>query len=357
MPDWTRSMEQSFDYYVVDPSTWGDDRLITTVTNCTITRDLGNETLGSATLDADEELNDMYVRPYLVTLQDRIKEKFCLGTFLCQTADMSYDGKRQFRSYDCYTPLIEMKENPMEIGYSIVKNENLLQRAIAIVEESVRAPVIPTSDTSDKMRLEKNFVSELSDTRLTFVSDLLAIGKYSLGLDEMGRIIFQPYQELAALRPVYEFNDGNSSILYPEIKIRGELFDIPNVVDVVYSSQTSKKTLRSTKVNDDPNSPVSTVARGRRITFRDTNPSVGDDTTQGILDLYAENLLKEKSTIEYTLTYSHGYCPVRLGDCVRLAYSRAGIKDTNAKVIRQVIHCTPGCKVEETSVFTEKLWR
>ena len=357
MPNWTRSMEQSFEYYLVDPDTWGDERLLQTVTNCSITRDLGNDTLGSATLDADEELNDQYVRVYLVTFQDRIRERFCLGTFLCQTADLSYDGKRQYRSYDCYTPLIELKENPMEIGYSLLKNDNLLQRAIGIVEESVRAPVVPATDTRQEMILEKNFVSEQSDTRLTFVTDLLKIGKYSLGLDELGRVIFEPYQELAALRPKYEFNDGNSSILYPEIKIRGELFDIPNVVDVIYSSQTSNKTMRCTKINDDPNSPVSTVTRGRRITFRDTNPSIGDSATQEILELYTENLLKQKSTVEYTLTYSHGYCPVRLNDCVRLSYERAGIKDTNARIIRQVIHCEPGCKVEETSIFTEKLWR
>ena len=72
---------------------------------------------------------------------------------------------------------------------------------------------------------------------------------------------------------------------------------------------------------------------------------------------YAENLLKELSSLEYTITYTHGYCPVRLGDCVRLNYERAGLKGIKAKVVSQSISCEPGCPVTEKAVFTNKLWR
>ena len=72
---------------------------------------------------------------------------------------------------------------------------------------------------------------------------------------------------------------------------------------------------------------------------------------------YAEQLLRELSTVEYSVTYSHGYCPTRLGDCVRLNYSRAGINGVKAKVVSQSIKCEPGCPVTEKAVFTTKLWR
>ena len=71
---------------------------------------------------------------------------------------------------------------------------------------------------------------------------------------------------------------------------------------------------------------------------------------------YAERLLRELSSVEYKVSYSHGYCPVRVGDCVRLNYKRAGIADIKAKVISQSIPCEPGCTVDETAVFTTKLW-
>ena len=65
---------------------------------------------------------------------------------------------------------------------------------------------------------------------------------------------------------------------------------------------------------------------------------------------------KSLSTLEYEVTYTHGYCPVRLGDCVRLDYAKAGLSGVKAKVISQSIDCVPGCPVTETAVFTTKLW-
>ena len=82
--------------------------------------------------------------------------------------------------------------------------------------------------------------------------------------------------------------------------------------------------------------------------------------------------------MEYKVTFSHGYYPVRLGDCVLLNYKAAGINNVKAKYIRlyfnagysarwvelneiqimkQAITCDTGCKVTETAIYTSKLWR
>ena len=86
------------------------------------------------------------------------------------------------------------------------------------------------------------------------------------------------------------------------------------------------------------------------------NPELSGDPAQGQIEQYAEQLLRDLSTLEYTVSYTHGYCPVRLGDCVRLNYDRAGITNVKAKVISQTIKCTPGCPVTEKAVFTKRLW-
>lgn len=134
-----------------------------------------------------------------------------------------------------------------------------------------------------------------------------------------------------------------------------DLYGIPNVVEVVYSNNLG--TLYSRVVNDDVNSPISTVNRGREIIHRVTDPELAGNSSQRQIDEYAEQLLRNLSCLEYTVTYTHGYCPVRLGDCVRLNYTRAGITDMKAKVISQSIKCTSGCQVTEKAVFTKKLWR
>lgn len=352
MVDWLSSMQQTFEYYAVDPNTWKDERRINNVISCTIDWDSEAETLGSATIDVEESLGECYIRVYLVTIQNGVKEKHPLGTFLVQTPSSSFDGKIRDVSMDSYTPLLELKESPPPIGYYIAKGENIMDSAYRLVREHARAPVVKTQcDTN----VFEDFVSDTSDTWLTFLIDLISNAKYSFSLDEMGRILFSPKQDTASLQPVWTYDDGNSSILYPELSMDHDLYGIPNVVEVVYSNGNDN--YYSRVINDDENSPTSTINRGREIVYRETDPSIIGDPTDNKIQEYAEQLLTNLSTLEYTVTYSHGYCPVRLGDCVRLNYSRAGLKNVKAKVVSQSISCKPGCKVTEKAVFTTKLWR
>ena len=154
---------------------------------------------------------------------------------------------------------------------------------------------------------------------------------------------------------MYTFNDDNSSILYPDFDMEHDLYGIPNVVEVIYSS--GRDNYYAKVVNDDIDSPISTVNRGREIVYRVTDPDLIGDPTENQIQEYADNLLRALSSIEYTVSYKHGYCPVRVGDCIRLNYARAGINNIKAKVISQSIECVPGCPVTEKAVFTTKLWR
>ena len=351
MADWLSSMQQTYEYYIVDPSTWKDVKLINNVKSCTINRDSEAETLGSATINVTESYGECYIRAYLVTIQNGIKERHALGTYLVQTPSSSFSGKIQDVSMDAYTPLMELKENPPPLGYSILKDENIMKRAYQIVREHARAPVVPTDCTNN---LFYDFVADTSDTWLSFTTDLIANAKYEFALDELGRILFAPKQEIVSLQPVWTYDDSNSSILYPDITLDHDLYGIPNVIEVIYSN--GKDHYYARVVNDDSNSPVSTVNRGREIIHRITNPDLIGYPTEAEINEYAKRTLKEMSSIEYKITYTHGYCPVRIGDCVRLNYTRAGLTNIKAKVISQSIKCEPGCPVTEKAVFTTKLW-
>lgn len=346
MPNWTSSMQQTFEYYIVDPGTWRDMKQLTTVKSCTIERDLEAETLGSATIEVSESVGECYIRVYLITIQNGIREKHPLGTFLVQTPSSGFDGKLKNVFMDAYTPLLELKENPPPLGYHVPKGDNILNYAFSTTREHVRAPVIKTTCNTN---LNSDFVADPSDTWLSFLIDLLKNAEYGYALDDMGRVMFAPIQETHSLQPIWTYDDGNSSILYPELSMDHDLFGVPNIVEVVSSEGSGYVYGRAE--NNDPNSPTSTVNRGRPITHRIQDPGqVGD------LNEYAKQQLKELSSLEYTVTYTHGYCPVRLGDCVRLNYTRAGLIDIKAKVVSQSIKCEPGCPVTEKAVFTAKLW-
>lgn len=352
MIDWTKSMTQTFEYYKVDPYTWKDDVQITSIESSKINRDQSNETLGSATFDIGEELDECYIRTYLVVGQNGETLKVPLGTHLVQTPSVGFDGRKHDISLDAYTPLIELKESPPPIGYSILKGQTIMPLAASLCRENMRAPVVDASSTET---LYADFVSNLDDTWMTFITDLVANAKFEPGLDEFGRLIFEPVQDTASLQPVWTYTDDNSSILYPEITDERDLYGIPNVVEVVYSTDAGY--LFSRVVNDDPNSPISTVSRGREVVHRDSRPSISGNPTQEYIDQYAFQLLRSLSVLEHKITYTHGYCPVNIGQCVMLNYEKANIKNVKAKVISQSIKCETGCPVEETAVYTTRLWR
>lgn len=352
MADWTQSMQQTFEYYTVDPGTWKDVKRITTVTSSSISRDWNTDTLGSASFNITENIGEVYLRIYLVTVQNGITERHPLGTYLVQTADLNFDGLVTSNSFDGYTPLIELKEKRPPLGYYSAKDANIMDEAYRLTEAGARAPVVKATAAN---KLYSDFVANTDDTWCTYISDLIANAKFYFDLDELGRILFSPKQDMAALQPVWTYTDDNSSILQGSIKFNRDLYGIPNVVEVVYSDENNYYYARV--VNDDENSLISTVNRGREIPYRDTNPSFSGEPTQAMVDEYAQQLLRDLSTVECTISYTHGHNGVRIGDCVRMDYTRSGLTDIKARVVQQDITCTPGCSVSETATFTQKFWR
>ena len=359
MPDWTRSMQQTFEFYKVDPGTWGITEKLDFFKSGSIVRDLENETSGSASFSTTKAIGECYIRPFLVTTQysrdngtrSESVERFPLGTYLCQTPGTKFDGLTEDYSIEAYTPLIELKEKTVPVGYGLRAGTRILATARNIIRENMRGPVVGGTSTDE---LSSNFASNLDDTWITFISDLLLCGNYMLDLDNTGQVLFSPIQNVSSMQPRWIYTDDNSSILYPSISVERDLYGIPNVVEVVYSNETTN--LFSRVSNQLASSPTSVPSRGRTIIYREQNPEISGIVTQSVLDTTARNILREKSSIEYKITYTHGYCPVRVGDCVLLNYKRAGLDGVRAKVIRQSIKLEPGCPVEETAVYTETLW-
>lgn len=351
MADWSASMQQTFEFYTVDPVSWANKEKIDTIIDCTI--DWNNEdTLGSARFTTTQTFDECYIRIYLITIQNGVTEKFPLGTFLVQTPETKFDGRVTSISMEAYTPLIELKDTKPPYGYTVMDGVSIMDTVYDLVADNTRVPVIKTTDAET---LNGTFMSDFdNDTWLSFLSELMANARFHFALDELGRIMFAPDQKVEAMKPIWTFDDGNSSILYPEVTVARDLYGIPNVVEVLYSNDEDFKFARIE--NTDENSPVSIPTRGRRVVHRVTNPDDLTNPSQVMINNYAEELLRELSTLEYTINYSHGYCPVRVGDCVMFDYERANLRGIKAIVKSQSIRCSTGCQVSETAVFNSRLW-
>lgn len=354
MPDWTKSMKQTYEFYQVNPVTWHDLKPIRTITGCTVKRDSTQETLGSATITSTEDLKECYIRVYLVTYQNGIKERFVLGTFLAQTPEHNFDGRNSSIQIDCYTPLLELKDTYPPLGYTVFKGTNTMDVAYDIIHENCRAPAAIPKDMNHEMI--QDFVADTKDTWLSFLTDLMANAEFKFGLEDDCSIFYDKIQDMKTLQPMYTFSDDNSSLLQPSITDKRDLYGVPNVLEMVYTTDT-KDYYHTVVENNDDNSEISTVNRGRRVVKRIDNPQFPGNPSQAEFEEYARQQLLALSTLEHTVTFSHGFIPkVKLGTCVRLNYKRAGLENVRARITAQSINCVTGCTVEATATYTTELW-
>lgn len=346
MADWTRGMGRTYEYWEVDPSTWGDVAPVEGVTGCTIVRDDDTETLGHATLEMDGWEGERYIRSYLVTEQWGVRERWPLGTFLAQAPSVDFDGVRASSSVEGHTPLKELADDRPPVGFS-VSSGDAVAAAAQLMAAHARMPVgSPCAGTP----LSGPYVAEDGDTWLSYCKGLLAKGGGRAGLDAMGRAYFSPVRNPMSLMPTRVFDDSNSSIILPGVRISSNLPDAPNAVEVVWSD--GERCLVGKASDADPDSEASTASRGRRVLFRELSPELPDSPTQADADALAGRILREKGAVTYEVTYTHGYVPdVMPGVAVRLRYAAAGI-DVVAVVASQTIEATPGCLVTETARYT-----
>lgn len=362
--DWTSAMTQTYEYYVVDPETWLDVRPLNNIKTSNITRDSSVDTLGSASISTTELIDECYVRIYLKAFQNGYEHSEPLGTFLIMTPSLSFNGKVHTASISAYSPLIELKENNPPIGYYTKKDSGIITAVHDLLVQHMRAPISDSldiykymetlSDNFEDVKLDKNFIANHEDDWFTYINDLLSKTSYKFDIDAFGKISLTKKQEINVMQPKWEYTDDENSILYSDISIDRDFYMIPNVVEVINTKSTGGRSI--IVENNDENSPVSIVRRGRRIVKRVYNPSGLQGDTDEDIERYATKLLKQLSTLEVKLSYTHGYCPVKVGDCVLINYKKAGLVDVRAVVMSQSISCTPGCAVNETAVYIEKLW-
>jgi hypothetical protein len=346
--DWTKSMKQDFEYYTVDTESWLDRERLECIIESDISRDLNTETKHSFRAVTTEPIEECYIRVYMIATQGMVTEKIPLGTFLSYVPSIDYNGRLTKLDIEGYSPIIELREKIPPIGTYIAKNANIIETVSNWLQLCTRAPVIDSDYTCNST---KNYVAEISDTWYSFISGVLEDNGYFLNVDALGRIFIDKDINPVYLQPKWTFADGKDSILCNDISINQDIFDVPNVIEVSVSAGDENNSGFATARNNSPDSPVSTVNRGRIIAKRITNPQVG---LTGLQD-YAKSELIKESTVETSVTYSHGYCPVTIGDCIMLSHSRFGIDNMKLKVTSQSISCKTGCVVSETARSTVNL--
>lgn len=330
---WSDGFTASYYITIVDPRSWRDIGRME-IESGSIDRTT-TELLESADLKMTElpEGGEAWIRIWLDADQGGI-EHVPLFTGLTSAPSRDLDGRRNSYDVECYSVLKPVNDILTERG-AYVPTEVVAPHAAARLLRSGIAPVV-VADVGELPQLTDAIIAEDGETNLTLADKVLAAVGWRKRIDGTGTIYVEPISD----EVVQVFDSDQNDVIELSITDERDWYSCPNVLRVISGDMTAVAS------DTDPDSPLSTVSRGREIWAEESSPSLGTNESIGA---YANRRLRELQSPARTITYARRYDPgVRPGDVIRINHPEIGI-DGLFRVGSQSLELSYGCRTNETS--------
>ena len=218
---------------------------------------------------------DYRVTPWMCLMMPNGKEaKWALGKFIIYPSmEMEDDlSMVQISGFDLGKIALDDKS----LSRTFVDSTSLYTTAISALLDSIYTRTDVT--TSESL---KSFPQEwdIGTSKLQIVNDLLTGINYNpLHFNEYGVAVCNPHVSSMLKTIDFSYFANEQSIIVDGLKLASDKYDIPNKW-VRYTENPEVSYLISTYTNDDPDSPYSTVSRGRTIVDADVVDDIADQST------------------------------------------------------------------------------
>lgn len=326
--DWSKGFSASYYLTLVDPVTWRDTERIE-ITSGSVSR-TASGLRQSADIDCTsfEPDRERWVRVWLDAAQEGDAAHEALFTGLTSAVETTLNGNRKTIPLACYSVLKPCEDVLLDIGYYIYQGTSV-KRALQELLSATPAPVVIEGTPP---QLYQTIIAERSENNLSMVNKLLNVIGWRMKIDGDGTIRVGGYDT----DPKSSFGIYND-VIEPRVGLKADWFKCPNVF------RASCGDLTAIARDDDRNSILSTVNRGREVWKEDTSVKL---TEEG-LEQYARRRLVEEQAYAYSVSYTRRYDPaVNVSDTVRLHYPEQKLMGEYA-VVSQNFTLGHGCPVQE----------
>ena len=340
MIDWSKSYTSTWRVFKVNPKTWGDGELLRKVDSASVSRTADGSVLESGSLAVSGQFDTGYYRIVMTAEQSGELARVDIATLLFEVKGGSVDYGRTVHEVDGYSVLYPASTTAITIGEYAPKGVDGAQYAKSLLESAINAPV----HAEGSFILNDHVVHELGSSVIEAVwavLDAAPKGGYIIQIDGRGEVHIKP----RPTEPSLVLNSSNTRLLSNGIDFTSDTSEIPNRYVVIDDDVVV------TAVNDDRNSPVSTISRGYYVDVVDTSPTPVDGKT---LNEYATDRLERLSILKEERTYTREYADkVYLYSLVRGSIN--GLQG-DMRVASQSINCGRGITVQEKAVKETSLW-
>ena len=305
MINWATGYSAQYYAAIVDPATWRDVGTIR-ITGGTIKRESTGERESAEVTCVNYRIPvEQWVRIYLDARQaDGSAAHVPLFTGLATTPGDDVQGTWALNTLECYSALKPASDVYLQTGYYVASGSDAGDVIRALL--SVGAAPVVIHGTAP--RLTESIVAESGETNLSMVDRILTAIGWRLRIDGDGTINVMPM----STETMVTFDPLSNDMIEPKIKITEDWSVCPNVYMAVCDKSTGIAR------DDDPDSPLSTVSRGREIWAKETGVTLtgGESIAE-----YARRKLIEAQTVQQSASYDRRYHPdVRPGDLIRMQY-------------------------------------
>lgn len=334
---WSSGFTATYYVKIIDPKSWREISRLE-ITGGSIDRSTA-ELLESADISTTElpEGGEAWVRIWLDAKQGGVIH-VPLFTGLTSAPSRGIDGARESFQIECYSVLKPIDDILTERGYYIPAEVAAPQAAARLLRTGI-APVEVESSVAMPC-LTEAVIAEDGETNLTLAEKVLNAVNWRIRIDGYGTIHVEPKTENAIT--MFDVNDND--VIELQVTDENDWYSCPNVLRAISGDLTAVAR------DDNPESPLSTVSRGREIWVEESSVNLSKNES---LAGYAYRRLKELQSPARTVSYSRRFDPdVRVGDLIRINHPEIGI-DGVFRVSSQSLELSFGCRTTEEAVLEQ----
>lgn len=306
--DWSKGFSAAYYMETVDPVTWRDRQRIE-ITGGSVSRSSsGLRQSADVTCTEFQPDTELWIRIYLEASQGGETERAALFTGLASVPDTEISGTLRRYPLACYSVLKPLEDVILQRGYYVLAGTD----CASALRDLLAATPAPAVIEGQAPTLYQTIIAEGGETPLSMAGRILDAIGWRMRIDGDGTIRIGPRGETeTAAFGIY--ND----VIEPQLKLRSDWFSCPNVF------RATSGDLTATARDDSPDSPLSTVRRGREVWMAEDSVKLAEG--EG-LQQYAERRLLEEQARAGSVQYTRRFDPaVNVTDKVRLHYPPQGL--------------------------------
>ena len=331
--EWNEGFSSIYYCTLIDAVSWRD------LTRFELTAGSVTKTTDSLMESADLSLTDLpaqgeaWIRVYLDARQNDTGAHEAVFTGLMSVPAVNWDGNRHSYNVECYSVLKPADDILLQRGWYAPAGSDGARLAAELL--GVGAAPVEYEDTSPI--LNSSIIAEDGESNLSMAWKIIEAIGWRIRISGSGSIRICPKSS----DPVATLDALENDCVELAVTDTRDMFSCPNVFRATYNELTAVAR------DEDPNSPLSTVSRGREVWKEEKNCALNSGESIGE---YALRRLKEEQSPARTISYTRRYHPEILpGDAIRMHYPAQNV-DGLFRVTEQQIDLGYGARTSEGAI-------